>query len=112
MDIYGEASASAEGYITVDFLTGEISGGPASENLSRAIEQYREALPGFCEKHGASLAAFHELTVRFSGGPLGRRFQVAVKDEFGRRSTTEYGGAPGQRVKVLDGLGRLRPKVG
>lgn len=112
MDIYGEASASPYGHITVNFLTGEVTGGPASKSLSDAIERYREVLPGFCEKHGVSLAAFRELVVRFSGGPLGRRFEIAIQDQFGRRSTTSYRGVPAQRVKVLDGLGRVRPRVG
>lgn len=112
MDIYGEAAASANGHITIDFLSGEITGGPASKSLSDAIERYREALPAFCEKHGMPLGAFHEFTVRFSNGPLGRRFLVVVRDEFGRRSATEYGGLQSKRLRVFSDPGRLRPSGG
>ena len=41
---------------------------------------------------------------------LGGVFTVTIEDARKRRSTTEYAGVPGQRVKILDDLGRLRPK--
>lgn len=54
--------------------------------------------------------AFRELKARFSSDAFGRRFIVSIEDKQGRRSTDEYLGNPGRRVKELDGHGRMRPK--
>lgn len=111
MDVYGEASAMPEGYIEVDFLTGATTGGKPSSSLARALKLYSEiALPRLCETHGATLCEFRRLDVRFWPGPMYGRFEVKVEGRKGRVSTAEYEGAPGRRVKVLDHLGRLRPK--
>jgi hypothetical protein len=96
--------------MTVNFLTGQIPGGRPSASLAEAISLYQDALPRFCERHGASISDFRELTVRYFPGVLDNRFIVTIEDTPGRRSSTDYGGGPGQRVKVLDDLGRLRPK--
>jgi len=45
MDIYGEAAASPEGYIEINFLTGKTSGSKVSESLGDAIKLYKEGLP-------------------------------------------------------------------
>jgi hypothetical protein len=37
MAIYTEAAKSPNGYITVDLMTGAVSGGPTSQNLTKAI---------------------------------------------------------------------------
>ena len=111
MDIYGEAAASAEGFIEVDLLTGQTTGGAPSESLSRALKLYSaEAPPQLCEKHGISPSAFRELRVRFWRMALSGRFEVKVTDANGRSDSTQYVGLPASRVKVLDQLGRIRPK--
>jgi hypothetical protein len=115
MDVFGEAGRSQEGFIIVDFLTGTVSGGQPSQSLEEAVVRYRDALPKLCQKHATSIDAFRELTVRYSAGRSaedisGRRFVVTIEDQTGHRTSTEYGGLPGQRVKILDHLGRLRPK--
>jgi hypothetical protein len=110
MDIFGEAGRSSEGFITVDFLNGTSAGGAPSPSLTAAIRLYRDALADLCEKHGTSPSAFRELTARYSINKYGRRFLVAVEDQQGHRSVDEYIGAPGTRVRVLDHLGRIRPK--
>ena len=110
-DIFGEVSKSAEGYMTVDFLTGEISGGRPSASLANSIALYRDAFPGFCEKHGASVADFREITVRYARGISNNLFTVTIEDARGRRSSTEYAGVPGRRIKILDELGRVRRKA-
>ncbi|MEQ1949845.1 hypothetical protein [Mesorhizobium sp. CN2-181] len=109
-DVFREAGNSSNGHITVDFLTGTILEGRPSTGLAQAIALYSEALPAFCEKHGASISDFRELAVRYSGGQPDRRFVVTVVDGQGRRSSSEYGGH-GERLMVLDPLGRRRPKV-
>ena len=38
MDIFGEASTSKQGFITVDFLNGTTAGGTASDSLMKAIQ--------------------------------------------------------------------------
>ena len=111
MDIFEEAARSPEGFIEVDFLTGKTSGGEPSASLARAVELYAEALPALCERHGAEPAAFRRLTARFSGlGHPMHRFVVTVEDQQGRCAVDEYRSPGGARVKVLDRLGRIRPK--
>lgn len=111
-NIFGEARKAPEGYLNVDFLAGTISGGNPSADLKQAITRYRDAFPRFCEKHGAFLSDFREFTARFAPDYRANRFLVTIEDARGRRSTIEYAGMPGQRLKVLDEHGRLRPKVG
>ena len=109
MDIFGEAHRSAEGFITVDFLTGRSSGGKPSPSLARAIRLYRVGLADLCRKHGTSPAAFQELTARYSvGAGGGRHILVTIADQRGRRSVDEYVGIPAGRIRTLDHLGRVR----
>jgi hypothetical protein len=110
IDVFGEVAKSPSGFIEIDFLNGTTSGGQVSPALSDALRLYAAALPALCARHGTSLQAFEELTVRYYFEYGSRRFVVKVKDETGRSSVTEYGGLPGQRVKQIDEHGRLRPK--
>jgi hypothetical protein len=108
MDIFGEASRSPEGFMTIDFLAGKCAVGDPSQSLARALALYKNALVDLCRRHGTSISAFRELTVRYSTDPYGTRFQVSIADQRGRRSIDEYVGTPGKRIKVLDHLGRVR----
>jgi hypothetical protein len=111
MDIFGEAAASHEGFIEVDFLTGDTTGATTSLSLATALRKYSgEALPRLCADHGTSPDVFRELTVRFWPGPEGGQFKVTVTDLEGRRASAEYAGSPARRVLVRDKLGRPRPK--
>ncbi len=105
-DVFGEASKSPAGFLIVDFLNGTIQG-HASASLAKAVSLYRDALPSLCEKHGASLSYFRELTARYSVDALGERVLVTVEDQNGRRSTDAYVGAPLRHVKITDSLGRI-----
>jgi hypothetical protein len=107
-DIFGEAAATPEGFIEVDFLTGAASGGKSSDDLSQALMLYAKALPDLCKRHGADVSEFRQLTARFSRDHTSVRFTVTVEDQHGRRSTDEYMGLPGRRPRVLDHLGRIR----
>jgi hypothetical protein len=109
MDVFGEAAKTPEGFIDVNFLNGRTSGGQPSSSLARAVELYAEALPALCERHGVDPSAFRQLTARFVGEPFFERFVVTVEDQQGRLSTAEYT-REGKRAKVLDHLGRVRPK--
>lgn len=110
LDAFADARRSPGGFITVDFLQGAVTEGRCSRELAEAVRLYRNALPGLCEKQGVSLSDFAELTVRYSATPAASRFTVMVTDSAGRHSGAEYGGLDGQRVKTIDGEGRLRPK--
>jgi hypothetical protein len=110
IDVFGEAAGSAGGAITVDFLEGTVVEGDPSPGLRRAVELYRDALPGLCAKHGGSMDDFRQVKVRYWSVPTGRRLAVTVEDTSGRRSTTEYEGLAAQRLKAIDKHGRLRPK--
>lgn len=110
LDIYAEARSSTSGALAVDFLNGEIVEGEASRSLVEAVPLYQDALAKLIANAGGSISDLKEAKVRFWSGPIDCRFAVTIEDNAGRRSTTEYGGRPGQRVKTLDQLGRLRPK--
>jgi hypothetical protein len=110
MDVYGEASRSQDGSLTIDLLAGRVTEGTASSSLAEAVSMYRDALAKLCSKAGGSISELREATVRYWSDPLGCRFAVTIEDTSGRRSTTEYVGVPGKRPKVMDALGRLRPK--
>ena len=90
-----------EGHLTVDFLTGRIPGGQPSAGLVKAISLCRDELPRFCGKHGASIEDFREFTVRFVSGLPENRFIVTIEDAQSRRSSAEYGGVRGKRVKPM-----------
>jgi hypothetical protein len=110
MDVFGEASRSPEGFITVDFLAGMCPIGAPSQSLARAVALYKNALADLCTRHGTSIETFRELTARYLVDAHGKRFIVTVEDQQGRRSIDEYVGMPGRRPKVLDHLGRVRRK--
>ena len=106
MDIFREAAASPDAFIEVDFLNGTTKGGPVSASLATAISHYQDWLPALCEKHGASVSQFRELTARYTHG---RRVGVTVEDQNGRRSTDYYhGGSPLKHMRVVDAQGRIR----
>ena len=108
LHVFEEAAASPEGFIEVDFLTGQSSGGKPSPGLERALLLYARALPDLCRRHGADVADFRQLNARFSAGPAA--FTVTIEDAHGRRSVDRYVELPGRRPKVLDSLGRIRRK--
>jgi len=111
VDVFGEAKSSTEGFIEIDFLNGTTHGGKPSSSLSDAVRLYKEALPGLCEKHGTTVYSFRQLTAKYWPDlRLGGFFTVTTEDAKRHRSTTEYAGISGARVKVQDNLGRLRPK--
>jgi hypothetical protein len=109
-DVYGEAQGSPGGAITIDLLQGIVIEGDPSTSLAKSAELYRDALSSLCSKNGGSVDELAQANARFWSDDLNRRFTLTVTGRDGRRSMTEYAGTPGRRVKVLDALGRLRPK--
>jgi len=108
MDVFGEALRSEEGFIEVDFLTGETSRRKTSPALARAIHLYSEALPKLCEKHGVAVTDFVCLTCRYSGIWPHQEMIIEVTDRRNRTSRDVYVGAAAARPKQLDHLGRIR----
>jgi hypothetical protein len=97
-DIHGEAAASPEGHIDVDFLTGTTSGSPISAELRRTIQKYAEMLPELAKKHEIDAAEIKVLSARFGTDPVaGPHFLVTVEASDGRRSVDQYAGIPGKR---------------
>jgi hypothetical protein len=97
-DLFGEASASPEGHIIVDFMTGSTSGSPISANLERTIQRYAKLLPDLAERHGLDLAGIKVLSARFgTDSVFGPHFSVTVEALDGRRSIDRYVGIPGKR---------------
>jgi hypothetical protein len=112
-EIFREARQSPEGFIIVNFLTGKVTGGRASSSLADAIVLYSDALAELCRKHKTSPAAFRELSAHYSTSLHGEPYViVTVEDHQGHRAADEYAGVVTRRVKILDHLGRARPKPG
>ena len=108
MDVFAEAVRSPNGVMVVDFLAGKVTTGVASPHLADALAKYRKALPELCEKHGASLEDFRELSARYSLDAFSRRIAVTVEDRNSRRVEDAYVGTPARHLKVIDQLGRIR----
>ena len=101
MDIFAEASSSAEGFIVVDFLNGTSTGGKTSAELERAITMYRDVLPTLSAKHDLEMVSIKELSARFGVDAVyGRHFTVTVESVDGKRSTDRYVGVPGRRLRT------------
>lgn len=98
MDVFGEAKASTEGFIEVDFLDGSTSGGPVSPSLANAARLYSKALPDLCHKQGATADAFRVLSARFFTQDHQPRYSVTIEDLVGRRVIDDYMGVPGKRI--------------
>lgn len=98
VDVFGEASSSREGHVTVDFLTGSTTGSPVSDGLCQAIRRYAELLPALARKHGVDMAKVRVLSARFGTDPaLGPHFAVTAATADGRSSVDQYVGIPGKR---------------
>ncbi len=111
LDLFGEAERSQSGVLTADFLIGRVIEGQPSESLAKAVAIYAAALADLCAKAGGTVVELKEAKVQFWSKHSGHRFTVTIEDIAGRRSTTEYGEVPGNRLKVKDPLGRLRRKA-
>jgi hypothetical protein len=100
MNVFFEAEASEEGHITVDFLNDTASGTKPSESLSRAILLFCDAVPLMCEKHGIEMEYIKTLVARFGTDAVyGPHFRVTVESATGKKSTDQFIGIPGQRLK-------------
>ena len=99
IDIHGEAGRSPEGSITIDFLTGRVTEGQASESLVKAVQLYRTAFDELCVKHGVEPWSFKAATARFgTDAALGCWFETFVRDRNGRSSTDRYFGLESRRL--------------
>lgn len=110
LDVFADARNSPDGSITVDFLNGTIRHGKASIKLTGAVQKYCTALPGLCENQHVSVSDFSSFLASYTAMPTKTLFVVTVTDREGRTSRTEYGDHDGQKLKFIDGEGRLRPK--
>lgn len=107
--VFAEAARNPNGYLVVDFLTGQLDEGTASDQLLHALPVFRNAFADFCQKHGAAKADFTEFKARFEAGRRGHVYSVTITDARGRRSSIDYHGMPGKRIKMRDGQGRIIP---
>ncbi|MGB7244290.1 MAG: hypothetical protein WBC93_19675 [Sulfitobacter sp.] len=108
-DVFADASSNPGRFLVVDFLTGQIDEGIASDQLLHALPVFRNEFENFCQKHGASKSEFKEFKTRFEAGYLGATYTVTITDVRGRRSAIEYKGSPGKRTKTLDDQKRIVP---
>jgi hypothetical protein len=99
-NVFVEAQDEAEGFIVVDFLSGEVKSAKASESLRQAARLYRDGLPAFCERHGIDFKELRMLEGRFGTDAVyGRHFTVTIEDALGRKSSDRYVGQPGRRLR-------------
>ncbi len=101
INIYAAAAKSPDGHVTVDLLSGAISGGPVSPGLAAVIADYCGIFPDFCARHGGDVSDFAVCRVRFWKTHQDVRFRVTVRDAKGRESETDYAGNPAKRVRRL-----------
>jgi hypothetical protein len=98
-DIFGEAQASAGGYIEIDFIASRIYGGATSRVLTDALREYKNWLPTLTAKHGAEVSAFTQLTIRFAVDVVkGPYFTVSMSDTKGRSDKSTYSGYGGRTL--------------
>ncbi len=98
-DIFGEAQASADGYIEIDFIASRIYGGATSRVLTEALREYKTWLPTLIAKHGAEASDFAQLTVRFAMDVVqGPYFTVSITDMKGRSDKSTYSGYGGRSL--------------
>jgi len=99
-DVFTEASGEDDGFIVVDFLNGQTSGSTVSESFRSAVSLYRDALPELCLKHSVDPTEFRKLEVRYGTDPVyGPHFTVTVEGQTGKRSSDQYVGVPGKRLR-------------
>lgn len=113
IDVFGEASAGASGYIEVDFVRGTTTGSTSSPNLRGAVALYRsEALPALCTKHGVDLNEVKTIKARFEmDAAAGRHYTVMVENTHGKHSVDQYVGVPGRRLRRRQGERIPLPKM-
>lgn len=100
LDVFDIAQRSPDGFVEVDFLSGQVKCSEATEDLVKMMALYVAELPGFCRKHGIEPMAFKTLEARFGVDRVyGRHFRVTVEDHEGRRAVDEYIGSPGRRFR-------------
>ena len=98
-DIFGEAQASPDGYIEIDFIASRVYGGETSRVLTEALREYKKWLPTLTAKHGAEVSDFTELTVRFAVDVVrGPYFTVSMSDTQGRSDKSTYSGYGGRTL--------------
>jgi hypothetical protein len=100
MNVFAEAAGEDEGFVVVDFLAGLTSGKTVSTSFRKAVVLYTEALPDLCLKHSVDPKEFRRLEVRYGTDPVyGPHFTVNVESRTGKRSTDQYVGIPGRRLR-------------
>ena len=100
LDVHGEARSSEGGRIVVDFLTGQIVEGRASEHLRSMIAKSPDVLDSLGRRHGASRSDFKVLQARYGVDQVyGPHFSVLVEDHHGRHSEERYQGHSGRRLR-------------
>ncbi|MEM8742114.1 MAG: hypothetical protein AAGE13_11555 [Pseudomonadota bacterium] len=107
--VFADAACNPDGFLVVDFLTGQLDEGTATDQLVHALPIFRNGFEGFCQKHGASNSDFAEFKARFEAGRRGNMYSITITDARGRRSSIDYEGIPGRRVKMLDDQGHVAP---
>lgn len=108
-NVFADAACNPDGYLVVDFLTGQLDEGTASDQLLHALPVYRNAFENFCQKHGATKSNFIEFKTRFEAGRFENMYSITITDARGRRSSIDYAGIPGKRVRIHDDQGRVIP---
>lgn len=107
--VFADAACNPDGCLVVDFLTGQLDEGSGSGQLLHALSLFQNGFENFCQKHGASKSDFTEFKTRFEAGRGGNMYTVTITDGCGRRSSIDYKGIPGQRIKTLGDQGRITP---
>lgn len=105
MDVFGEASSGASGYVEIDFLHATTTGCVVSHKLASAVVLYSAILPELCSKQGVDLKAVKTLTATFSVDSVyGPNFSVTVENLAGKKVQDHYIGCPGRKLRRGENL--------
>ena len=100
LDIHGEALASPGGRVVVDFLSGRVIEGEASEVLRSVLADSPAVLADLGRKHGALVSDFKVLEARYGVDQVyGPHFTVIVEDQQRRRSEELYEGGSVRKMR-------------
>jgi len=97
---YEDAQRSHDGVLEVDFLTGTVTSGMASNELIERLGLSPGILADLCARHGQSASVFTALHTRYVKTSTGRRYEVTVTDHTGRTRTDHYDGMKGSRLQL------------
>lgn len=109
--VYEDAMRSEDGILIIDLLNGKVIKGEASPDLAEAVLRIPAEFDRLCQAEGFSRSDCRHALAHFHTNQLTHGFTLAVEDNSGRATETDFQGTPARRVIEPDQLGRLRRRA-